>query len=164
MKQNQILLMSISLCHGIKTLTPLHKSYDLSQVIKINRKSEMLDSDWLKFKLRSILLTCDQKKEKKISVGSRLLGPKKSSLRDARSRLLVFLDPRSRVDEMQDLAFSPSWTQEVELTRCRISSSHLLGPKRLSLRDARSRLLVFLDQRSRGDEMPDLAFSSSWTQ
>ena len=32
----------------------------------------------------------------------------KSSLRDARSRLLVFLDIRSRVDEMPDLAFSSS--------------------------------------------------------
>ena len=75
-----------------------------------------------------------------------LLGPKMSRLRDAKSRLLVFLEPRSRGDEMPNLAFLSSWTQEVELTRCRISPS------------------VFLDPRSRGDEMPDLAFLSSWTQ
>ena len=112
---------------------------------------------------------------------SRLLGPKKSSWRDAGSLLFAFLDPRSRVDEMPDLSFSPSWTQEVELTRCRIATSRLLGPKKLTCRDAeslllafldprsqvwwdaRSLLLAFLDPRSRVDEM-DLSFSPSWTQ
>ena len=98
---------------------------------------------------------------------SRLLGPNKSSWRDAGSRLLAFLDPGSRVDKMPDLVFSPSWTQEVELTRCRISSSrllHVLGPRKPSWQDARSRLPAFLDPRSRVDEMPDLVFLSSLTQ
>ena len=98
--------------------------------------------------------------------GSRLLGPKRSSWLDAGALLLTFLHPRSRVDEMPDLVFSSSWTQEVELTRCRISPSRFLGPKKSSSwRDGTSRLLVFLDPRSRRvDEIPHLAFSSSWTQ
>ena len=95
---------------------------------------------------------------------SRLFGAKKSSWRAAGSRLLVFLDPRSRVNEMPDLVFLPFWTQEVELTRCRISSSRLLGRRKSSWRDTGSLLLAFLNPRSRVDEMPDLAFASSWTQ
>ena len=55
---------------------------------------------------------------------------------------------------MQDLVFSSSWNQEVELTRCRISP-RLLIPKKSSWRDAGSRLLVFLDPISRVDEMPE---------
>ena len=53
---------------------------------------------------------------------------------------LVFLEPRSRGDEMPDLTFLSSWTQEVEVTKCRISPSCLLGHKKSS------------------DEMPDLTF------
>ena len=116
---------------------------------------------------------------------SRLLGallsfrniPKKSRRRDLESHLLAFLHPISREDEMPDLTFSASWTQEVELTRFRISPSRLgsagrispsrlLGPKkkRSRRRDTRSRLLAFLDPRSREDDRPDLAFSTSRTK
>ena len=98
---------------------------------------------------------------------TRFFGVKKTRRRDPASRQLDFLglrrqkaefldlvksrkaigrvylavsDPRSRVDEMPDLVFLPSWTQEAKLTRCR------------------SRPLVFLDPRSRVDEMPDIVF------
>ena len=93
-----------------------------------------------------------------------LLGPKKSSLQDAGSRLVAFPDPRSRGDEMPDPALSPSRTQEDEITRCRIRSCRLLKHKKCSWREAGSRLLAhvaFLDQRSRVDNMPDLTFSPS---
>ena len=89
---------------------------------------------------------------------SHVPGPYKSTLQDLKTRLFAFLDARSRVDEMPDLVLSPSWTQEVELTRCWISPSRLLRPKKSSRRDAGSRLLAFLDPRIRLDEMTDLSF------
>ena len=110
------------------------------------------NSTWRDLRLRNELLAF------------RLRRPMKSNRREARSRLLAFLDQRSRVDEMLDLPSHFSSTQEVELTRCRISPSHLLGPKKSSWRDAGSHLLVFLDPRSWVNEMLDLAFLSSWTQ
>ena len=60
------------------------------------------------------------------------LGLKKSSWRDAGSRLLAFFDPRSRVDMMPYLAISFSWTQDFELTRMWFSLSRLLIPRRKS--------------------------------
>ena len=60
--------------------------------------------------------------------------------------LLVFLEPRSRGDEMPDLTFLSSWTQEVEVDEMPdLTFLSSWNSRSRGARDAGSRLLVFLD-------------------
>ena len=76
---------------------------------------------------------------------------------------LVFLDTRSRGDEMPDLTFLSSWTQEVKCQTSipeRQKSSY--WTQEVELEFPPPPPSCAMDTRSRGDEMPDLTFLSSW--